>query len=59
MTVPHPLSREAVAEFQAIYQAEFGKPLSEDEAREMALRVVRLFALLAELAPLTPPAAVR
>lgn len=58
MESPQPLSRQAIQEFQAIYEQEFGEPLSDDEAQAMGLRVLRLFAMLAEpepLAPLTPP----
>ena len=40
------LSDEAVAEFKRVYHSEFGEALSEDQAQEMALRVLRLFDLL-------------
>ncbi len=41
------LSRQAIEEFKAIYEQRFGEPLTDDEAQEMSLRVLRLFALLA------------
>ncbi len=54
------LSRQAIEEFKAIYEEEFGEPLSDDEAQEMGLRVLRLFALLTEpVGSLTPPPAAR
>ncbi len=54
------LSRQAIEEFKAIYEKEFGEPLTDDEAQEMGLRVLRLFALLAEPdGALTPPPAAR
>jgi hypothetical protein len=46
MKSPQQLSREAIDEFKTIYEAEFGVPLSDDEAQEIALRLLRLFALL-------------
>ena len=46
MEVPVTLSREAIAEFKRIYQLEFGTALSDDEAQEMALRLLRVFDLL-------------
>lgn len=50
------LSKQAIEEFKAIYEQRFGESLTDDEAQEMGLRVLRLFALLAEPeGPLTPP----
>lgn len=41
-------SREAtVAEFQALYEREYGKPISPEEARELVRRLLTLYALLA------------
>ncbi len=40
------LSRESVDSFKRIYQSEFGAPLSDNEAEEMALRFLRVFDLL-------------
>lgn len=40
------LSRDAISEFQRIYKTEFGEELSDGEAEECALRVLRLYALL-------------
>jgi hypothetical protein len=45
------LSREAIEDFKAIYELEFGEMLSDAAAQEMALRVLRLFALLAKPLP--------
>ncbi len=60
MESPRILSPQAIAEFKAIYEQEFGEPLSDDAAHEMGLRVLRLFALLAEPeGALTPPSPAR
>jgi hypothetical protein len=44
------LSRQAIEEFKAIYLEEFGKVLSNDEAQEMALRLLRFLETLQSLA---------
>ena len=46
MKTPQQLSREAIEEFKATYQEEFGKSISDDEVQEMALRLLRFFAIL-------------
>jgi len=46
MKTPHQLSREAIDEFKAIYQDEFGEELSDDEVREIATRLLRFFGIL-------------
>ncbi len=46
MKTPQQLSREAIEEFKAIYQEEFGEILSDDEAREIATRLLRFFEIL-------------
>jgi hypothetical protein len=46
METTQQLSREAIEEFKAIYLEEFGKPLSNDEAQEMALRLLRFLETL-------------
>ncbi len=46
MKTPHQLSREAVEEFKAIYQEEFGRGLTDDEVQETALRLLRFFGIL-------------
>jgi len=51
MTVPQQLSQRAIAEFREIYQAEFGKTLSDDEVQEIALRLLRFFGILTEQLP--------
>jgi hypothetical protein len=40
------LSAEAIREYKEIYKAEFGVELSDAEAEEQGLRLLRLFALL-------------
>jgi hypothetical protein len=44
---PSGLSAEAIQEFRAIYAAEFGDELTDDEAQEMGMRLLRLFNILA------------
>jgi len=46
MRTPQQLSREAVKEFKAIYQEEFGEMLSDDEVQEIATRLLRFFGIL-------------
>ena len=46
MKTTQQLSREAIEEFKAIYQEEFGKSLTDDEAQEIALRLLRFFGIL-------------
>jgi hypothetical protein len=46
MKTPQQLSREAIEEFKAIYQEEFGRLLSDDEVQEIALRLLRFFGIL-------------
>jgi hypothetical protein len=45
-TQPQQLSREAIDDFKAIYQDEFGDILSDDEVREIAMRLLRFFGIL-------------
>jgi hypothetical protein len=51
MKSPRQLSREAIDEFKIIYEAEFGVPLSDDEAQEIALRLLRFFRMLTARKP--------
>jgi hypothetical protein len=44
MTLPLPTAQE-ISEFRALYQAEFGVVLSENEATEAATRTLQLFYL--------------
>ena len=46
MNTPQQLSREAIEEFRAIYQEEFGEILSDDEVQEIAMRLLRFFGIL-------------
>ena len=46
MKTPQQLSREAIEEFKALYQEEFGEVLSDDEVREIATRLLRFFGIL-------------
>ena len=48
------LSREAIEEFKAIYQDEYGIALSDTEAQEMGQRLLAIFQILAR--PLPPHA---
>ncbi len=48
MQTPNQLSREAIEEFKAIYQEEFGETLSDDEVREIATRLLRFFGILSK-----------
>jgi hypothetical protein len=61
MTIPQQLSREAINEFKAVYKEEFGRVLSDDEAREMALRLLNFLKFLLKPTPspssARPPAA--
>lgn len=51
MKIPHQLSRHAIDEFQAIYEQEFGQSLSDDEVREIAMRLLRFFGILVRPLP--------
>jgi hypothetical protein len=51
MKTPQQLSRQAIEEFKAIYQEEFGKSLTDDEVQEIALRLLRFFGILNESNP--------
>jgi hypothetical protein len=46
MKTPSQLSRQAIDEFKAIYQEEFGEVLSDDEVREIAVLLLRFFGIL-------------
>jgi hypothetical protein len=46
MKTPQQLSREAIEEFKAIYQEEFGEILSDDEVQEIAMRLLRFFGIM-------------
>jgi hypothetical protein len=48
------LSAEAIREYQEIYKAEFGVELSDAEAEEQGLRLLRLCALLLHPLPDEP-----
>ena len=51
MKTPQQLSREAIDEFRAIYKEEFGRELSDDEVKEIALRLLRFFGILVKPLP--------
>jgi len=51
MSIPQQLSQQAIAEFRAIYEDEFGKTLSDDEVQEIALRLLRFFGILTQQLP--------
>ncbi|HXR46675.1 MAG TPA: hypothetical protein VN784_04475 [Candidatus Limnocylindrales bacterium] len=48
MKTPQQLSREAIEEFKAAYKDEFGEELSDDEVREIAMRLLRFFGILSK-----------
>jgi hypothetical protein len=50
MQPPRQLSLQAIEEFKRIYQEEFGRDISNDDAQEIGLRLLRLFGIL-----LNPP----
>ena len=45
------LSRLAIDEFKANYMEEFGRKLSDDEANEIAVRLLRFFGILVPPSP--------
>ncbi len=49
---PAKLSREAIEEFKQIYKKECGETISDSEALEMGLRVLRLFEIVYRPIPL-------
>ena len=51
MKTPQQLGRQAIDEFKAIYQEEFGKSLTDDEVQEIALRLLRFFGILNQPLP--------
>lgn len=48
MKTPKQLSREAIDEFKAVYQEEFGEILSDGEVQEIAKRLLRFFGILSK-----------
>ena len=48
------LSPEAIREYKEIYKAEFGVELSDAEAEEQGVRLLRLFSLLLRSSPDDP-----
>jgi hypothetical protein len=48
MNQPQQLSREAIDDFRAIYQDEFGVTLTDDEVQEIAMRLLHLFGILVQ-----------
>ena len=48
MKTQQQLSREAIDDFKAIYQDEFGEVLSDDEVVEIATRLLRFFGIVAK-----------
>lgn len=51
MKTPKQLSREAIEEFRAIYLEEFGKRLTDNEVKEIAMRLLRFFGMLNKSSP--------
>jgi hypothetical protein len=48
MKTPQQLSREAIEEFKAAYKEEFGEVLSDEEVKEIAMRLLRFFGILSK-----------
>jgi len=48
MKTPQQLSSEAIDEFKAAYKDEFGETLTDDEVREIAMRLLRFFGILSK-----------
>lgn len=46
MKTPQQLSRQAIEEFKAAYQEEFGQSLIDEEVQEIAQRLLRFFGIL-------------
>ena len=46
MKTPQQLSRQAIDEFKAIYEEEFGRLLTDEEVQEIAFRLLRFFGIL-------------
>jgi hypothetical protein len=40
------LSKEAIEELKEIYRKEFGKEISDEEAQEMGIRLIRFFKII-------------
>jgi hypothetical protein len=55
MKTPQQLSRQAIDEFKAIYQEEFGQNLTDDVVQEIALRLLSFLRILVERAPRGSP----
>ena len=51
MKTPNELSRQAIDEFNAIYEKEFGQSLSDGEVREITVRLLRFFGILVRPLP--------
>ena len=51
MKTSQQLSRQAIDEFKTIYQDEVGQTLSDDEVREIAIRLLRFFGILSKPRP--------
>lgn len=43
------LTQEAIDEFKEIYKKEYGKEISDDEAREMGTRLLRVFKIIQDV----------
>ena len=48
MKTQQQLSGEAIEEFRLIYKDEFGQTLSDDEIKEIAVRLLRFFGVLVQ-----------
>ena len=48
------LTQEALDEFKAIYQSEFGEDITDAQAREMGTRLLRVFRVLLDVSDQAP-----
>jgi hypothetical protein len=48
MNTAQQLSAEAIREFKAVYREEFGESISDEDAQEIAMRLLRFFGILAK-----------
>ena len=51
------LSPQAIQDFKRIYKEEYGQDISDDQAREMGMRLVRVFMVILKVngSPPSPP----
>ncbi len=55
MTGTYRITAEAIENFKAIYEEEFGKTLTDDQASEMAHRLLRIMQVLCSVSQAANP----